>query len=579
MSKENSEVLNRVSDHPLAHLQGYEAKTIAKYYIRKPWQVIWRTFSIIFMFTGFLLGVLWDRATGKSEGHQPERATQLREIITKLGPTYIKVGQALSTRPDLVREDYLAELTKLQDQLPPFPTTQALSIIERELGKPAREIYKSISTEPVAAASLGQVFKATLHTGEDVAIKVQRPNLLPVLTLDLFILRTIAKLLAPLLPLNLGVGLDAIVDEFGIKLFEEVDYVNEAHNAERFANYFQDDPKVKAPKIYWDYSTKYVLTMEWINGIKLTDVEGIKNAGLDTDELVRIGVLSGLRQLLEFGFFHADPHPGNLFATYDGRMAYIDFGMMDQLEESTKETLVDSVVHLINRDYEQLGQDYVKLGFLSANTNMIPIVQALEIVLGDIMTEKVGDFNFKVVTDRFSKVMYDYPFRLPAKFALIIRSVITQEGVALSLNSDFKIVQVAYPYVARRLLTDESTNLRDRLIEVLFKQGKFQWSRLENLLAIAKSDGQFDLMPTAQMGLQYLFTEDGKFLRHRLLLALTEDDRLHTAEVQRLWQLVRADLEPGKLWNAAVGALSASLPKAVTSLLPIALLSGVSTGS
>lgn len=579
MSKENSEVLNRVSDHPLAHLQGYDSKAIARYYIRRPWQVIWRTLSIVFMFAGFLLGLLWDRATGKSDRPQPERAAQLREIITKLGPTYIKVGQALSTRPDLVREDFLAELTKLQDRLPPFPTPQALSIIERELGKPADKIYKSISAEPVAAASLGQVFKATLHTGEDVAIKVQRPNLLPVLTLDLFILRVIAKLLAPLLPLNLGVGLDAIVDEFGIKLFEEIDYVNEAHNAERFANYFKDDPKVKVPKICWDYSTRYVLTMEWIHGIKLTDVDGIKAAGLDTDKLVRIGVLSGLRQLLEFGFFHADPHPGNLFATYDGCMAYVDFGMMDQLEESTKETLVDSVVHLINRDYEQLSQDYVRLGFLSANTNMIPIVKALELVLGDIMTEKVGDFNFKVVTDRFSSVMYDYPFRLPAKFALIIRSVITQEGVALSLNSDFKIVQVAYPYVARRLLTDESTNLRDRLIEVLFKQGKFQWARLENLLAIAKSDGQFDLVPTAQMGLQYLFTEDGKFLRHRLLLALTEDDRLHTAEVQRLWQLVRTDLEPGKLWNAAVGALSASLPKAVTAILPVALLPGVNLGS
>jgi predicted unusual protein kinase regulating ubiquinone biosynthesis (AarF/ABC1/UbiB family) len=568
-----------VSQHPLAQLQGYDAKAIAGYYSKRPWQVIWRMLSIVFLFAGFLLGLLWDKCTGQSARPQPKRATQLREIITTLGPTYIKVGQALSTRPDLVREDYLEELTKLQDRLPPFPTSQAFGIIERELGKPADVIYKSVSPEPVAAASLGQVYKATLHTGEEVAIKVQRPNLLPTLTLDLFILRTIATLLAPLLPLNLGVGLDTVVDEFGLKLFEEIDYVNEAKNAERFANYFKDDPKVTAPKIYWDYSTKYVLTMEWINGIKLTDVEEIKAAGLDTDELVKIGVLSGLRQLLEFGFFHADPHPGNLFATYDGGMAYIDFGMMDQLEQSTKETLVDSVVHLINRDYEQLSQDYVKLGFLSPDANMIPIVKALEMVLGDIMTEKVGDFNFKVVTDRFSHIMYEYPFRLPAKFALIIRSVITQEGVALSLNPDFKIVQVAYPYVARRLLTDDSSNLRERLIEVLFKQGKFQWARLENLLTIAKSDGQFDLVPTAQLGLQYLFTEEGKLLRRRLLLALTEDDRLHTAEVQRLWQLIRTDLEPGKLWNAAVGALGTYLPKAVTAVLPIALLPGVNPGS
>ncbi len=562
------------SQHPLAQLQGYDAKAIANYYSKRPWQVIWRILSTVFMVAGFLLGLLWDKATGQGDRPQPERASQLRQIITNLGPTYIKVGQALSTRPDLVREDYLAELTKLQDQLPPFPTPQAFNIIERELGKPADEIYQLISDQPVAAASLGQVYKATLHTGEEVAIKVQRPSLIPVLTLDLFILRTCATLLAPILPLNLGVGLDTVVDEFGIKLFEEIDYVNEAQNAERFANYFKDDPKIKAPKIYWSYSTRCVLTMEWIDGVKLTDVEGIKAAGLDTDELVKLGVLSGLRQLLEFGFFHADPHPGNLFATYDGGMAYIDFGMMDQLELSTKETLVDSVVHLINRDYEQLSQDYVKLGFLSPDTNMVPIVKALELVLGDIMTEKVGDFNFKVVTDRFSKVMYDYPFRLPAKFALIIRSVITQEGVALSLNPDFRIVQVAYPYVARRLLTDESSSLRDRLIEVLFKQDKFQWARLENLLTIAKSDGQFDLVPTAQLGLKYLFTEEGKLLRRRLLLALTEDDRLHTAEVQRLWQLVRTDLEPAKLWNAAVGALGASLPKAIAAVLPLALIPG-----
>jgi predicted unusual protein kinase regulating ubiquinone biosynthesis (AarF/ABC1/UbiB family) len=568
------------SQHPLARLQGYDAKAIADYYSKRPWQVIWRILSIVFMVAGFLLGLLWDKATGRGDRPQPRRATQLRQIITTLGPTYIKVGQALSTRPDLVREDYLAELTKLQDQLPPFPTPQAFNIIKRELGKPADEIYKLVSDKPVAAASLGQVYKATLHTGEEVAIKVQRPNLIPVLTLDLFILRAFAKLLVPILPQNLGVGLDAVVDEFGVKLFEEIDYVNEAKNAERFANYFKDEPKVKAPKIYWGYSTKCVLTMEWIDGVKLTDVEGIKAAGLDTNELVKIGVLSGLRQLLEFGFFHADPHPGNLFATYDGGMAYIDFGMMDQLELSTKETLVDSVVHLINRDYEELSQDYVRLGFLSPDTNMVPIVKALELVLGDIMAEKVGDFNFKVVTDRFSNVMYEYPFRLPAKFALIIRSVITQEGVALSLNPDFRIVQVAYPYVARRLLTDESSTLRDRLIEVLFKQDKFQWARLENLLAIAKSDGQFDLVPTAQLGLKYLFTEEGRLLRRRLLLALTEDDRLHTAEVQRLWQLVRSDLEPGKLlWNAAVGALGASLPKAIAAVLPLALLPGGSPGS
>jgi predicted unusual protein kinase regulating ubiquinone biosynthesis (AarF/ABC1/UbiB family) len=540
----------------------YDPGEISLYYRRRPWLVVGRLLQIIWMFTGFVLGLLWDAST-KAGQATPERANQLRRVITVLGPTYIKVGQALSTRPDLVRADFLQELTKLQDQLPPFSNDVAMAIILEELGRSPEKVFAELSPMPVAAASLGQVYRGKLWSGEEVAVKVQRPDLVPVLTLDLYILRWVAQWLPPLLPLNLGNTLEAVIDEFGSKLFEEIDYVREGRNAERFADYFANDPHVKVPRIYWDYSSHRVLTLEWIHGIKLTEIDQIRAAGLNADTLVKIGVMSGLRQLLEFGFFHADPHPGNLFATYDGRMAYIDFGMMDQLDLATKEQLVDSVVHLINKDYEQLGQDYVRLGFLQPNVEMKPIVKALESVLGDIMTEKVKDFNFKVVTDRFSEVMYRYPFSLPAKFALIIRSVITQEGVALSLNPDFRIVQVAYPYIAKRLLTDESESLRRRLVEVLFKDGRFQWARLENLLTIAKSDGSFDLIPTARMGLQYLTSQDGAYIRRRILLALTEDNRLHIDEVQRIWQLVATDFTPNKLWNSATRAIAAVLPLAL----------------
>jgi predicted unusual protein kinase regulating ubiquinone biosynthesis (AarF/ABC1/UbiB family) len=166
--------------------------------------------------------------------------------------------------------------------------------------------------------------------------------------------------------------------------------------------------------------------------------------------------------------------------------------------------------------------------------------------------------------------MYEYPFCLPAKFALIIRSVITQEGVALSLNPEFQIVQVAYPYVAKRLLTDESESLRERLVEILFKDDKFQWSRLENLLAIAKSDDDFDIFPTASMGLKFLASKDGEYFRHRILLALTEDNRLHTEEVMRIWQMLGVDLEPAKLWDMAVKALTGAMPKAIAAALPFA---------
>ncbi|HBE52282.1 MAG TPA: hypothetical protein DDW76_26810, partial [Cyanobacteria bacterium UBA11369] len=336
-----------------------------------------------------------------------------------------------------------------------------------------------------------------------------------------------------------------------------------------FASNFQNDPRVKVPAIYWRYCSSRVLTLEWINGFKLTDTPAVKAAGLDTDTLIEIGVTSGLQQLLEYGFFHADPHPGNLFAMPDGRMAYIDFGMMDQLEQSTKETLVDAVVHLINKDYDDLALDFVKLGFLTPQTDIKPIVPALEAVLGDAIGQNVGDFNFKTITDKFSELMYDYPFRVPAKFALIIRSLVTQEGLALSLNPEFKIVEVAYPYVAKRLLTGETPQLRRRLIEVLFKDGKFKWQRLENMIAIARTDNNFDLLPTAQLGLQYLLSEEGSFLRRQLLLALIEDDRLHTAEVRRLWDLVKDDLKPAQLFNVALSVVAGNiLDERAASFLP-----------
>lgn len=551
----------------------YNAEAIAKYYRRRPWQVIWRMLTIIWFLATFCLNLKLDNWSGQAEANKQKRATELREILTYLGPTFIKVGQALSTRPDLIKKDFLEELIKLQDQLPPFDNELAFAIIERQLNKKIDDIYKEISPHTIAAASLGQVYRAVLHTGEEVAVKVQRPNLYSILTLDLYLMRLGAKIFAPFLPLNLGHDLTLIVDEFGIKLFEEIDYHNEGKNAEKFAANFAGDPLVKVPVIYWKYSTNNVLTLEWINGFKLTDISQIEAHGLDPNEVIKIGVTSGLKQLLEHGFFHADPHPGNLFAMADGRMAYIDFGMMDQLEEDTKETIASSVVQLINKDYKALALDFVKLGFLTPDTDINPIIPALEKVLGTAVEQNVGEFNFKTITDEFSELMYDYPFRVPAKFALIIRSLVTQEGLALSLNPKFKIVKVSYPYVARRLLTGESEALRRRLLDVLFKDGKFQWQRLENMIQIASSDEKFDLLPTAQLGLQYLMSEEGKYLRRQLLIALTEDERLHTEEVQRLWELIKDELKPQRLFDVAFNVLRDFSSETVATVVKTATMS------
>jgi len=556
-----------VGQYQSTKLKQYNPETIARYFRYRPWLAWGRLLRIIWSFAGFIFSLKWDEWQDQVEENQGKRATQLRTLLTNLGPTFIKVGQALSTRPDLIRKDFLAELVKLQDQLPAFDSDLAYQIIETDLQRPISKIFRELSPQPVAAASLGQVYKGRLLTGEEVAVKVQRPNLRPLLTKDLYLMRWVASWLAPWLPLNLGHDLTLIVDEFGAKLFEEIDYINEGRNAEKFAHNFRNDPQVKVPSIYWNYTSNHVLTLEWINGFKLTDTHNIQSVGLDPETIIQVGVTTGLQQLLEHGFFHADPHPGNLFAMSDGRMAYIDFGMMDQLEETTKESLVDALVHLVNKDYADLAVDFVKLGFLTANTNIAPIVPALEAVLGNAIGKNVQDFNFKTITDEFSELMYEYPFRVPAKFALIIRSLVTQEGIALSLNPNFKIVEVGYPYIARRLLTGESPALRRRLLNVLFKDGKFQWQRLENLITIARTDSQFDVLPTAKMGLEFILSEEGKFLRRQLVLALTEDDRLHTEEVQRLWDLVKDDLPPNRLINVAISLLTEFSKESLAAIL------------
>jgi len=536
----------------LEQMRRYDPEAIAAYYRWRPGRVVVRLCQVGVAMIRFLLALGWDHLTGQEERQRPRRAAQLRQLITRLGPTFIKVGQALSTRPDLVRRDYLEELTLLQDQLPPFPNELAFALIEQELGRPVGELYRELSPEPVAAASLGQVYRGRLPSGEEVAVKVQRPGLLPILTLDLYILRRLAHILQPWLPIHMKDDLSLIVDEFGGKLFEEIDYLNEACNAEKFADNFRNDPTVKVPKIYWAWSSHRVLTLEWIHGYKLTDASAVQKAGIPMRQFVQIGVRAGLRQLLEFGFFHADPHPGNLFLTPDGRLAYIDFGMMDQLTQEAKEQLADALVHLVNKDYTELARDFVRLGFLPPDTDITPIVPMLEWVWQEAVGTQIRDFRFKDATDSFSDLMYRYPFRVPAHFALIIRSLVTQEGIAMSLDPDFRIVDAAYPYVAQRLLTGETPEFRRRLLEVLFKDNRFQWQRLESLLAAAKGAEGMDWQPVLGSALSYLFSSEGQFLRHQLILALTEDDRLHFAEVGRLWELVREQIRPRALLQLAL---------------------------
>ncbi len=496
----------------------YDPAIIASFYKNKFLQVIGRCVGVVWPIATLSLALLWDRQTGSVKRNERKRAVRMREVLTNLGPAFIKIGQALSTRPDLLPPVYLEEMTRLQDQLPAFPNEIAFRFIEEELGAHPRDIYAELTPEPVSAASLGQVYKGKLKTGEDVAVKVQRPGLAEGITLDLYILHGIATWLMNTRGDKLKSDLVAIADEFGERIFDEMDYSQEGRNAERFNELYSYLPDIYVPSIYWDYTGRRVLTMEWITGYKLTEIETIKSRGMDPTHLIEIGVQCSLRQLLEHGFFHADPHPGNLLAMPDGRLAYLDFGMMSEILPYQRYGLIEAVVHLVNRDFEGLGQDYIKLDFLTPETDLTPIIPALAEVFNNALGSSVAELNFKSMTDQLSALMYEYPFRVPAYYALIIRSLVTLEGIAINVDPEFKVLSKAYPYISKRLLTDPAPQLRASLQDLLFKDGEFRWNRLENLLSNARSGGEaYDMELVVDQTLEFLDSERGAFIRDRLV--------------------------------------------------------------
>jgi predicted unusual protein kinase regulating ubiquinone biosynthesis (AarF/ABC1/UbiB family) len=541
---------------------GYDPDAIAAYYSRRPFQVLFRFIGILFPFVSFYLGLWFDKRAGKDVKNSRRRAVELREMLTDLGPAYIKIGQALSTRPDLVPPIYLEELTRLQDQLPPFPNDIAYHFIELELGAPAEEVFAELSADPVAAASLGQVYKGRLKTGEAVAVKVQRPGLAGRITLDLFILRQLAKFATNNIS-RIRSDLVAIMDEFGARIFEEMDYTHEGENAQRFAELYGHIAGIYVPYIYPELTARRVLTMEWIEGTKLTRIDELDRLGIDATHIIDVGVQCSLRQLLEHGFFHADPHPGNLLAMRDGRLAYLDFGMMSEVKPYQRYGLIEAVVHMVNRDFEGLANDYVHLEFLTPDTDLTPIIPALSEVFSNALGASVAELNFKSITDEFSALMYEYPFRVPAYYALIIRSLVTLEGIAINVDPQFKVLSKAYPYIAKRLLTDPSPQLRSSLQDLLFKDGNFRWNRLENLLRNAKDSDDYDLDRVLDQTLEFLFSERGEFLRDRIVSELVNSlDMLGQNALDSITAAVRRRMgwttEPPSTQTAAAPAVEGS---------------------
>jgi len=459
----------------------YDPDLIADYWGRRPVSLVSRVLQLLGITGGFLSSLLLDYITGDIQNNQVKRAIEIRNIVTSLGPAYIKLGQALSIRPDILSPAAMNEMQKLCDKVPSFDSKIAMEQINTELGVPWTEVYSELSPEPIAAASLGQVYKKTLRsTGQTVAVKVQRPYVLETVTVDLYIIRSIGMFMRRFPAITARADLVALLDEWAARFFEELDYVREGNNATKFAEIMKEDlPQIVIPATIHEYTSRRVLTSEWLDGEKLSQSQAD-----DVGKLVNVGVIAYLKQLLDSGFFHADPHPGNLIRTPDGRLAILDFGLMTQIDDNIKYGMIEAISHLVHRDYDAIVEDFVTLDFIPPGTDLKPILPALARVF-DQALEGGGakSINFQELAADLAQITFDFPFRIPPYFALIIRAIGVLEGIALVEDPDFALVDEAFPYISKRLMTDDSPRLREALRYMVYgKNSVFDADRLIDLL-------------------------------------------------------------------------------------------------
>ncbi|CAL5025179.1 unnamed protein product [Urochloa decumbens] len=451
----------------------YNLAGIAAVYRRRPLLVLRRSLQIGTSFGRWFALRYLDRVNDRADDMFELRAAQLRRILLELGPAFVKIAQAVSSRPDVIPPAYLDELSLLQDRIAPFSTEVAFNIIEKELGLPLDMIFSEISPEPVAAASLGQVYQARLSSnGKVVAVKVQRPGVQAAISLDIYILRFLASLARKAAKLN--TDLPAVLDEWASSLFREMDYREEARNGLKFRELFGKFRDVSVPEMYLEQTRRRVLIMEWIEGEKLSEVRD--------QYLVEVGVYCSLSQLLEYGFYHADPHPGNLLRTVDGKLAYLDFGMMGEFRQELRDGFIEACLHLVNRDFDALAKDFVTLGLLPPTAQKGEVTKALTGVFENAVNRGVENISFGDLSGNLGRTMYKFKFQIPSYFSLVIRSLAVLEGIAISFNPNYKVLGSSYPWIARKVLTDSSPKLRSTLQALLYKDGTFQIDRLESLL-------------------------------------------------------------------------------------------------
>eukprot|EP00929_Paragymnodinium_shiwhaense_P067581 TRINITY_DN33994_c0_g1_i1.p1 TRINITY_DN33994_c0_g1~~TRINITY_DN33994_c0_g1_i1.p1 ORF type:complete len:749 (+),score=178.28 TRINITY_DN33994_c0_g1_i1:166-2412(+) len=468
----------------------YDWQAAASYFQGRPIQVLGRTAELVTAFGGFGVKWLLDRQTGQEAAQERNRAKELTDIITQVGPTFIKIGQALSIRADLLSPAYLEALTELQDRVPEFSSQEATRIMERELGKPVDQVFDTISPEPIASASLGQVYKAKAIDGPEVAVKVQRPGVEEVIALDLFLLRAGSGPLMAFLELVAPVNTDLIglVDAWGEGFVGELDYLQEAKNTKDFQEAIQSTPlggAVCSPPVVDRLTTPKVLVTEWINGERLENSEAS-----DITTLCSVAMNTYLTMLLQTGVLHADPHPGNLLRMPDGKLCILDWGLVTSLDEDLQFTFIEHVAHLVSRDYGKVPSDLTKLGFVPEGSEEAILQSEVVDVLANVYgqwTDGGGASNIDVgaymneLQTLGSK--YGNIFRVPPYFFYIARAFAVLEGIGLTNNPTYSIVQECLPYISQRLLTDTSPRAAGALQTYVYGEGK---ERADRQLDVSK---------------------------------------------------------------------------------------------
>lgn len=392
--------------------------------------------------------VWWDRTVANnSPRHRNRRAQWLVGTLLDLGPTFIKIGQALSTRADLLPQEYVKALGQLQDRVPEFSSVEAIALIESELGSSIHTLYRDFDRFPLAAASLGQVHRAKLHTGEEVVVKVQRPGLEKLFNLDFEVLHRLLRFADRYIPWTRKYDLEAIYHEFFNLLYQEIDYVHEGKNADRFRENFIDYPLIIVPTIYWRYSTKKILTQEYVPGIKIDDRSTLEACGLNPKEIIQMGICCFLKQMLQDGFFQSDPHPGNMAVSQDGSLIFYDFGTMAEVKSMEKDQMVKTFFAILKKDTDEVVNTLTYMGLIEPISDMTPVKRLITFILDKFTDKPIEIQAFDQMRSEIYLMFEQQPFRLPAQMTFILKSLTTLDGIARTLDPEYSLISASKPFI------------------------------------------------------------------------------------------------------------------------------------